>query len=77
MYPYCENYCDFQRLLLIWGGGGFKVSGKGFTGGFTKRGVHGGVHRGFTKRGVHVNPVNPPDYGPDVGPIIMLSDLYN
>ena len=37
--------------------GGFKLSGKGGSQGFTKRVVHRGftkrvVHRGFTKRGV-------------------------
>ena len=54
------------------GGGGFTVSGNGFTGGSRKGGfTGGGVSRkggftgGFTKRGVHVKPVNPPGYGPE------------
>ena len=87
MYPYNENYCDFQRLLLIWGvhtfgkggsqGGGSRkewFTGGSQKGGFTGGSRKGGFTGGFTKRGVHVNPVNPPGYGP-VYP--LMYELYS
>ena len=42
-------------------GGGFHTFGKR---GVHRGSRKGGFTGGFTKRGVHVNPVNPPGYGP-------------